>query len=260
MTHSLELPARAAKPRTKGLTMVIDNGAPVRWFEDAVASAADFIDLVKFGWGTALVTAGLKEKTETLRQHGVPYMFGGTLFEIHVLQGRFEEYRALCLERGCGHVEVSDGTIDLDPAEKARCITRLAADFTVVSEVGFKDPRRSETFAPSQWLGAIHRDLDAGAAAVILEARESGTSGICRADGEVRFGLIEDVLDAGPPADRLVFEAPTKELQTYFIRRVGGDVNLGNIALTDVIALETLRLGLRSDTLSLPGAPAGGPR
>ncbi|MZE78718.1 phosphosulfolactate synthase [Streptomyces xinghaiensis] len=249
MTHSLELPVREPKPRTRGLTMVIDNGAPVRWFEDTVASSGEFIDLVKFGWGTALVTSGMKEKTEVLAQHRIPFMFGGTLFEKHVLQGRFEEYRAFCLEQGCACVEVSNGTIDLGHEEKARYIERLAPDFEVVSEVGFKDQRRSEMFAPSQWISSIQRDLDAGARSVILEARESGTSGICRPDGEVRFGLIEDVLDAGTPADRLIFEAPNKELQTYFIKRVGGDANLGNIALTDVIALETLRLGLRSDTL-----------
>ncbi|MFJ8795279.1 phosphosulfolactate synthase [Streptomyces sp. NPDC102462] len=245
----LDLPVRAPKPRARGRTMVIDGGAPLRWFEDVVDSAGDFIDVVKFGWGTALVTTGIKHKTEVLRQHGIPYMFGGTLFEKYVLCGRFEGYRGLCLEHGCDVVEVSDGTIDLAPEDKARHITRLAADFEVVSEVGFKDPHRSERFAPSQWIAGIRRDLDAGAGSVILEARESGTSGICRADGEPRFGLIEDILAAGLPTDLLIFEAPTKQLQTYFVKRVGSNVNLGNIALTDVIAVETLRLGLRADTL-----------
>ncbi|WP_078662720.1 phosphosulfolactate synthase [Streptomyces bicolor] len=245
----LELPVREPKPRTRGRTMVIDTGAPLRWFEDVVESAGDLIDLVKFGWGTALVTTGIKHKTEVLRQHGISYMFGGTLFEKYVLRGRFEDYRGLCLEHGCDRVEVSDGTIDLAPVDKSRYITRLAADFEVVSEVGFKDPHRSELFAPSQWIAGIRRDLDAGARSVILEARESGTSGICRADGELRFGLVEDVLDAGLDTDLLVFEAPTKKLQTYFVKRVGSDVNLGNVALSDIIALETLRLGLRADTL-----------
>ncbi|MFD9906166.1 phosphosulfolactate synthase [Streptomyces sp. NPDC059063] len=245
----LELPERPPKPRTRGQTMVIDGGAPVRWFEDVVESSGEFVDLVKFGWGTALVTAGIEAKTEVLRRHRIPYMFGGTLFEKYVLRGRFDDYRALCLAHGCERVEVSNGTIDLDAERKAAFIARLVADFEVVSEVGFKDPHRSETFPPSQWIAAIRRDLDAGARSVILEARESGTSGICRPDGEVRFGLIEDVLTAGIPTDRLIFEAPTKQLQTYFIQRVGGDVNLGNVALADVISLETLRLGLRADTL-----------
>jgi phosphosulfolactate synthase len=229
--------------------MVIDNGAPSRLFEDVIESSGEFIDLIKFGWGTALVTAGLKSKIAILREHGVPFMFGGTLFEKHVLQDRFEEYRAFCLENGCECVEVSNGTIDLGHEEKAGYITKLVPDFEVISEVGFKDHPRSEMFAPSQWVSSIQRDFDAGARSVILEARESGTSGICRPDGEVRFGLIEDILRADVAVDRLIFEAPTKELQTYFIKRIGCHVNLGNIAMADVISLETLRLGLRADTL-----------
>jgi phosphosulfolactate synthase len=249
MLNSLLLPRRAQKPRRDGLTMVIDNGAPTRLFEDVIESSGEYIDLIKFGWGTALVTPDIKRKAAVLQEHGVMFMFGGTLFEKHVLQDRFEEYRGLCHSCGCRYVEVSNGTIDLGHEQKTRYVARLAADFEVLAEVGFKDHPRSELFAPSQWIASIQADLDAGARAVILEARESGTSGICRPDGEVRFGLIEDILRAGLPVQKLIFEAPTKALQTYFIKRVGANVNLGNIALTDVLALESLRLGLRADTL-----------
>ncbi len=249
ISHALSLPVREAKPRTRGLTMVIDNGVPVRLFEDIIVSSGEYIDLIKFGWGTALVTPDIKGKATVLQEHGIPFMFGGTLFEKHVLQGRFAEYRALCMEHGCLCVEVSNGTIDLDHEEKARFISKLASDFEVLAEVGYKDHPRSELFAPSQWISSIKRDFDAGARSVILEARESGTSGICRPDGEVRFGLIEDILRSDVDVDKLIFEAPTKALQIYFIKRVGSDVNLGNIATADVIALETLRLGLRADSL-----------
>jgi phosphosulfolactate synthase len=243
--------------------MVIDNGLPTSYFHDAVSSAAEFIDLVKFGWGTALVTADLNRKIQTLRARGIGYFFGGTLFEKHVLQGRFEDYREFCLAHGCRHVEVSNGTIELPNAKKDAYIEKLAEEFTVFSEVGFKDSERSERFSPSRWVDCIRADLDAGARLVITEARESGRGGICRPDGRLRFGLIEDILDAGLPTDRLLFEAPTKDLQTFFVRRVGTEVNLGNIAPTEVIALETLRLGLRSDTLlaveaGLAGLAAGG--
>jgi phosphosulfolactate synthase len=249
MLHSLLLPARQAKPRDRGLTMVIDNGVPNRLFEDVIESSGRYIDLIKFGWCTALVTPGVAGKIATLQRNAIPFMFGGTLFEKHIQQGRFEDYRALCLEHGCQVVEVSNGTIDLDHEEKARYISKLAPDFEIISEVGFKDHPRSEMFAPSQWVSSILRDLDAGARSVILEARESGTSGICRPDGEIRFGLIEDVLGAGLDVTKLIFETPTKAMQTYFIKRIGSEVNLGNIAMTDIIGVETLRLGLRAETL-----------
>jgi phosphosulfolactate synthase len=243
--------------------MVIDNGLPTSYFRDAVSSAAEFIDLVKFGWGTALVTAGLNQKIQTLRALGIGYFFGGTLFEKHVLQGRFEEYREFCQVHGCRHVEVSNGTIELPNAKKDAYIEKLSEEFTVLSEVGFKDGERSERFSPSRWVDCIRADLEAGANLVITEARESGRGGICRPDGRLRLGLIEDILDAGLPTERLLFEAPTKDLQTFFVRRVGTEVNLGNIAPTEVIALETLRLGLRADTLlaveaGLTGLAAGG--
>jgi phosphosulfolactate synthase len=248
---ALRLPRRAQKPRGAGLTMVIDGGLPLMQFADTVQSAAEYIDFVKFGWGTAIVTSTLREKIAILAEAGIGFYFGGTLFEKYVLQGLFDDFRQLCLEHGCGHVEVSNGTITMSNSEKASYIHKLASDFTVVSEVGFKDPDRSQQLPPSAWIACIQEDLDAGASLVTLEARESGKSGICRPDGALRFGLIEDVLATGISPDRLLFEAPTTELQAHFITRIGPDVNLGNIPAQAVIGVETLRLGLRADTLSV---------
>lgn len=247
---TLQLPRRAAKPRTNGLTMVIDGGLPLSAFRDLVISHGEYIDYVKFGWGTAVVTNVLSAKIDILRGNDIDFYFGGTLLEKYLAQNRFEDFRAFCGGHECEHVEVSNGTIDISNTEKAGYVRKLAADFTVVSEVGFKDPGKSEQLPPSAWIHAIREDLEAGASLVTLEARESGSSGICRPNGELRFGLIEDVLGAGIPADRLLFEAPSTALQAYFVKRVGPDVNLGNIPATAVIGLETLRLGLRADTLN----------
>jgi phosphosulfolactate synthase len=248
-TTALQLPQRAAKPRSTGLTMVIDGGLPLWHFTDIVSSAAEYIDFVKFGWGTAVVTNDLAAKIDALQANGIGFYLGGTLFEKFVLQGRFEDFRKFCQEYSCGHVEVSNGTISMSNSEKASYIRKLADDFTVVSEVGFKDPARSEQLPPSRWVEYILQDLDAGASLVTLEARESGRSGICRPDGALRFGLIEDVLTSGISQESLLFEAPSTALQAYFVTRLGPDVNLGNIPASGVIGLETLRLGLRADTL-----------
>jgi phosphosulfolactate synthase len=247
---ALHLPDRAAKPRRTGLTMVIDGGVPLWQFTDLVSSAAEYIDFVKFGWGTAVVTNGLDAKIDVLNSNEIGHYFGGTLFEKYVLQGRFDDFRKYCQEHSCQHVEVSNGTIPMSNSEKASYIRKLADDFTVVSEVGFKDPVRSEQLPPSMWVEYIHEDLEAGASLVTLEARESGKSGICRPDGALRFGLIEDVLASGISPQRLLFEAPTTALQAHFVTRLGPDVNLGNVPAQGIIGLETLRLGLRADTLT----------
>jgi phosphosulfolactate synthase len=252
MTPSaLTLPRRAAKPRETGLTMVIDGGIPLGLFTDLVEFGAEYIDYVKFGWGTSIVTNCLREKIAVLESNDIGFYFGGTLFEKFVHQGRFEDYRRMLEHHECRHVEVSNGTIDMSNAEKAGYIRKLAPDYTVVSEVGFKDPGRSEMLAPSEWIACISEDLDAGASLVTLEARESGKSGICRPDGALRYGLVEDVLHAGIPERQLLFEAPTSALQTHLISRIGPDVNLGNIPAQGVIGTETLRLGLRADTLTV---------
>ncbi len=249
---ALQLPPRAAKPRRTGLTMLIDGGIPVWQFTDLISSGSEYIDFVKFGWGTAVVTSSssLHAKIELLRAHEIGHYFGGTLFEKFVLQGRFDDYRKFCLEHRCQHVEVSNGTISMSNSEKASYIRKLADDFTVVSEVGFKDPVRSEQLPPSMWVEYIAEDLEAGASLVTLEARESGKSGICRPDGALRFGLIEDVLASGISEQNLLFEAPTTALQAHFVTRIGPDVNLGNVPAQGIISLETLRLGLRADTLT----------
>jgi phosphosulfolactate synthase len=247
---ALHLPRREEKPRGTGLTMVIDGGIPLGYFTDLVSSAAEYIDFVKFGWGTAVVTSNIHAKIDVLRANEIGFYVGGTLFEKYVLQGRFDDFRKFLIEHSCRHVEVSNGTISLSNSEKASYIRKLADDFTVVSEVGFKDPVRSEQLPPSLWVEYIREDLEAGASLVTLEARESGRSGICRPDGALRFGLIEDVLASEISQESLLFEAPTTALQAHFITRLGPDVNLGNIPAQAVIGLETLRLGLRADTLA----------
>ena len=247
---ALHLPRRAVKPRDTGLTMVIDGGIPLWYFTDLVSSAADYIDFVKFGWGTAVVTSDLRAKIKVLSTHDIGFYFGGTLFEKYVLQGRFDDFRKFCHEHSCQHVEVSNGTISMSNSEKASYIRKLADDFTVVSEVGFKDPDRSDQLPPGAWAEYVGEDLGAGASLVTLEARESGKSGICRPDGTLRSGLIDYLLASGISPDSLLFEAPTTALQAHFVTRLGPDVNLGNVPAHSVIALETLRLGLRADTLT----------
>jgi phosphosulfolactate synthase len=233
ISTTLRLPERTAKPRRSGLTMVIDTGIPLAAFTDMIEFSADYIDYVKFGWGTAVVTSSLRQKIDVLSAHDVRFYFGGTLFEKYVLQDRFDDFRRLCLDYGASHVEVSNGTIAMSNHEKASYIRKLAGDFEIVSEVGFKDQQRSELLPPSAWIEYINEDLEAGAGLVTLEARESGKSGICR-----------------PGKERLLFEAPSTELQAHFITRIGSDVNLGNIPASAVISVETLRLGLRGDTLA----------
>jgi phosphosulfolactate synthase len=229
--------------------MVIDGGLPTHYFVDVVGSFSGLIDVLKLGWGTSLVTDDLKYKVDALKDANVDFYFGGTLFEKFVSQDRYDEWRRLCDRFGCRHVEVSNGTIDMSNTEKAKYIQLAAKDFTVFSEVGYKESARSEQMRPQLWIEYIQQDLDAGAHMVITEARESGKSGICRSNGELRTGLIEEIAESGLPMDKVLWEAPNKDLQIQLIRRFGSEVNLGNISTSDIIALETLRLGLRGDTL-----------
>ena len=245
----LDLPNRMEKPRHVGLTMAIDKGTPHHLFADIIESESDYIDFVKFGWGTSIVDKFQKEKMAVLRAAGVDFYFGGTLFEKYILQGKFSEFRDMCHSYDCRYVEVSNGTIDLSDAKKSEYVAELAKDFMVISEVGSKDQFKSENMAPNKWIGYISDDLDAGATLVTLETREGGKSGMCRPNGELRFGLVEEIITCGFDVDRLLFEAPSSELQNYFVKRLGPNVNLGNVATTDLVGLETIRLGLRSETL-----------
>lgn len=250
MAAFLDLPERSAKPRDLGLTHVIDRGLSVAEVDGLIEVAGASVDIVKLGWGTAVVTANLPAKLDRYRAHGIPVVLGGTLTELAIHQGRVDGLIGWLTELGLEHVEVSDGTIDLDPELKLDLIGRLARQFRVFSEVGSKDAER--IMAPYRWVEQIQAELAAGAWKVIAEARESGTVGIYRHDGEPRMGLIDEIAHEVDPG-RLIFEAPRKEQQVFLLRRFGSEVNLGNIAPGDVLSLETLRLGLRADTL--PGAP-----
>ena len=252
MAAFLDLPERSAKPRDRGLTHVIDRGLSVAEADGLVEVAGASVDIVKLGWGTAVVTGNLPAKLDRYRAHGIPVVLGGTLTELAIHQGRVDGLISWLRELGLEHVEVSEGTIDLDPERKLELIGRLAQEFRVFSEVGSKDAER--IMAPYRWVEQIRAELAAGAWKVIAEARESGTVGIYRHDGEPRMGLIDEIAHEVDPG-RLVFEAPRKEQQVFLLRRFGSEVNLGNIAPTDVLSLETLRLGLRSDTL-LPAPEA----
>ncbi|MBZ9610215.1 phosphosulfolactate synthase [Rheinheimera maricola] len=245
----LDLPAREAKPRKNGITSILDTGTPTQQFKDFIESHGNYIDMVKLGWGTCMVTKDLTQKIDILQQHGIDYYFGGTLFEKAWLQNKVEALFDFFSANQVKWVEISDGTVALPHAEKLKYIELAAKKFSVMSEVGYKDQTRSADFYPAEWIKCIQSELAAGAQKCITEARESGQSGICRSNGEIRFGLIHEILNGGVSAKDLIFEAPNKSLQTYFIKLVGSDVNLGNIAFSDVIPLETLRLGLRSDTL-----------
>jgi phosphosulfolactate synthase len=225
---------------------VIDRGLSVAEVAGLLEVAGDIVDVVKLGWGTALVSANLKPKLELYAARGIPVVLGGTLTELAIRQGRVEGLVAWLRELGLRHVEVSDGTITVEQGVKRDLIQRLAGEFTVLAEVGSKDT--DFIMAPYVWVEQIERDLDAGAWKVIAEARESGTAGIYRASGEVRTGLIDEIVHAIEP-ERLIFEAPLREQQVWLLKRFGTECNLGNIAPADALSLETLRLGLRSDTV-----------
>jgi phosphosulfolactate synthase len=250
----LDLPPRSSKPRERGLTHVLDRGLSVAEVEGLMEVAGDFVDFVKLGWGTALVTGNLEDKLARYRQHAIPVVLGGTLTEISIAQRRVEGLVDYMRRHGLRHVEISDGTIRLPHRDKLALIERLAGEFTVFSEVGSKDDTR--IMAPYRWVEQIETELEAGAWRVIAEARESGTAGIARATGEVRMGLIDEIAHA-VDVHRLIFEAPRKEQQVWFLRRFGPEVNLGNIAPGEVLSLETLRLGLRSDTAFAEPIPSG---
>jgi phosphosulfolactate synthase len=230
--------------RNGGLTHVLDKGLGPRAWEDVLETCGDYIDVIKLGWGTAYVTPNLRRKLEILRDKRV--VIGGTFFEAVWARGQVDEDKRWLGELGLTHVEISDGAVEMPREQKLALIADLGRDFTVLSEVGSKDSE--VVFAPYEWVNWIKEELDAGAWKVITEAREGGTAGIFRPTGEMRTGLIDEIVHDIQP-DELIFEAPTKAAQAWFVKQFGSEVNLGNIPPDEVIPLETLRRGLRADTL-----------
>ncbi len=242
----LDVPKREGKPRERGLTHVIDKGLNIRDIEGMFDTAGEFVDIVKLGWGTSYVTNNLEKKIALYRSFGTPVVCGGTLFEAVFARDKLDEFKAWLVEHRFAHVEISDGTVDIPRDVKLELIRDFARDFVVLSEVGSKDS--DVVFAPYQWVEWIKEELEAGSWTVITEGREGGTAGIFRKDGDMRTGLIDEIAH-GVAVEDVIFEAPTKASQAYFVKKFGPDVNLGNIPPDEVIPLETLRLGLRGDTL-----------
>lgn len=246
MNYTLtQIPERTIKPRQSGLTMVMDKGLSLREVEDFLSTSAGYADIVKLGWATSFVTPNLKEKLSIYKEANIPVYFGGTLFEAFVIRNQFEEYRKLLDKYGMEYAEVSDGSIEMTQDEKCEYIRQLASQVTVLSEVGSKD--EAKIIPPYKWIQLMKAELQAGAWKVIGEAREGGTVGLFRSSGEVRQGLVEEILTQ-IPFESILWEAPQKEQQVWFVKLLGANVNLGNIAPHEVIPLETIRLGLRGDT------------
>ncbi|MBI1183748.1 phosphosulfolactate synthase [bacterium] len=241
------VPARSSKPREEGLTMVMDKGLSLRQVEDFLSMNGDLVDLVKLGFGSSVVSPGLQDKINLYKQAGIKTYFGGTLFEVFTIRGQFEDYMRVLDQYGLEYVEVSDGSMDMPHDEKCNYIAQLAKNYTVLSEVGSKDA--NVIIPPYKWIKLMKAEFEAGSWKVIAEARESGTVGIFRGTGEIRSGLIDEILTE-IPAESIIWEAPQKGQQVWFIKLLGTNVNLGNIAPEEVIPLETLRLGLRGDTFN----------
>ena len=242
-----DVPERTQKPRDKGFTMAMDKGLSIREAEDFISVCGDYVDIVKLGWATSYVTPNLDEKLNIYRQAGIPFYFGGTLFEAFVVRNQFDDYRKVLDKYDMPFAEVSDGSIEMDHDVKCDYVRKLAEQVTVLSEVGSKDEEK--IIPPYKWIELMQKELDAGAWKVIGEARESGNVGLFRSTGEVRSGLVQEILTK-IPFEKIIWEAPQKAQQVYFIKLMGANVNLGNIAPNEVIPLETIRLGLRGDTFS----------
>ena len=243
-----QIPARNLKPRTDGITMVMDKGLSINEVHNFMSIAHPHVDIVKLGFGTSFVTPNLREKIEAYRSYDVPVYFGGTLFEAFLIRNQFDDYIAICKDYGISYMEVSDGSIDIPHAEKCGYIEKLTKYGTILSEVGSKDAEH--IIPPYKWIQLMKAELEAGSSYVIAEARESGNVGIYRGTGEVREGLVQEILTQ-IPGERILWEAPQKAQQLYFLELLGCNVNLGNIAPTEVIPLEAMRIGLRGDTFHL---------
>jgi phosphosulfolactate synthase len=243
-----QMPERLQKPRQNGITMVMDKGLSIDEAKNFLSVAHPHVDIVKLGFGTSFVTPNLREKIEVYQSYGLPVYFGGTLFEAFLIRGQFDDYVAVCKDYGISYMEVSDGSITIPHTEKCGYIEKLTKYGTVLSEVGSKDA--AHIIPPYKWIELMSAELSAGASYVIAEAREAGNVGIYRGSGEVREGLVQEILTQ-IPAEKILWEAPQKAQQLYFIELIGCNVNLGNIAPTEVIAMEAMRVGLRGDTFHL---------
>lgn len=243
-----QIPTRMQKPRTDGLTMVMDKGLSINEVHNFLDVAGPHVDIVKLGFGTSFVTPKLKEKIQVYHDYGMPIYFGGTLFEAFLIRNQFNDYINVCKEFGVTYMEVSDGSIDIPHAEKCGYIEKLTKHGTVLSEVGSKDA--AHIIPPYKWIELMKAELEAGSTYVIAEAREAGNVGIYRGSGEVREGLVQEILTQ-IPEEKILWEAPQKAQQLYFLELIGCNVNLGNIAPAEMIALEAMRIGLRGDTFEL---------
>lgn len=239
------LPERAAKPRTSGLTMVMDKGLSIREAEDFMSVGSEYTDFVKLGFGTSLITPGFDKKINLYKKAGVTPYFGGTLFEAFIIRNMFREYVDFLDKYEVEMVEVSDGSYDFERERKLEYISKLAERFTVISEVGSK--KADVIYSPDEWVAMMKAELKAGSVKVIAEARESGTTGIYNEDGSINNKIISAISEH-VKLDNVLWEAPLKSQQAWFIKHFGANVNLGNIAPTEIIPLESLRLGLRGDT------------
>ena len=243
-----QIPDRNKKPREHGITMVMDKGLSVEEAKNFMSVSHPHVDIVKLGFGTSYVTPNLKDKLAVYQSYDIPVYFGGTLFEAFLVRNQFEHFINVCKEFGINYVEVSDGSITIPHAEKCGYIEKLTKHFTVLSEVGSKDA--AHIIPPYKWIELMKAELEAGSAYVIAEAREAGNVGIYRGTGEVREGLVQEILTQIPEG-KIIWEAPQKAQQLYFLELIDCNVNLGNIAPNEVIPLETMRIGLRGDTFHL---------
>jgi phosphosulfolactate synthase len=243
-----QMPDRLVRPRQHGITMVMDKGLSVEEAKSFLSVSYPHIDIIKLGFGTSFVTPNLREKIEVYKSYDLPIYFGGTLFEAFLIRNQFQDYISVCKEYGITYMEVSDGSITIPHAEKCGYIEKLTKYGTVLSEVGSKDAEH--IIPPYKWIELMRAELNSGATYVIAEAREAGNVGIYRGSGEVREGLVQEILTQ-IPAEKILWEAPQKAQQLYFIELIGCNVNLGNIAPSEVIAMEAMRVGLRGDTFHL---------
>jgi phosphosulfolactate synthase len=243
-----QIPERNKKPRNHGITMVMDKGLSIEEAKNLMSVGHPHIDIVKLGFGTAFVTPDLDKKIEVYQSYDLPVYFGGTLFEAFLIRNQFKDYISLCKKYNINYMEVSDGSVTIPHAEKCGYIEKLTKVGTVLSEVGSKDA--AHIIPPYKWIELMKAELEAGSTYVIAEAREAGNVGIYRGSGEVREGLVQEILTQ-IPEEKIIWEAPQKAQQLYFLELIGCNANLGNIAPTEVIPLEAMRIGLRGDTFHL---------